>query len=95
MNAQYVLTFLIVALAIYRLSIMITTEYGPFDVFESLRNGLPKASMLGKLVRCPFCVSMWLGFVGSALLPWLGFVWYLTIAFALSGVATILVKRYG
>lgn len=95
MNAQYVLTFVVAALAVYRLSIMIATEYGPFDVFERVRNWLPKTSMFGKLLRCPFCVSMWLGFVGSALLPWWGFVWYLTVAFALSGIATILVKKYG
>lgn len=95
MNIQYVLTFILIALADYRLSVMITNEYGPFDVFENLRNWLPKSSMPGKLVRCPFCVSMWLGFIGALFLPDYGFGWYLTVSFALSGVATLLVKRFG
>lgn len=95
MNLEYVLTFIVVGLAVYRLSVMITNEYGPWDVFENLRNWLPKASMLGKLTRCPFCVSMWLGFVGALMLPYMGFGWYITTALALSAMATLLVKRWG
>jgi len=49
------LRFLILAIATWRVSHMITREAGPFDVFKRLRERLP----LGGLTSCIWCASVW------------------------------------
>lgn len=93
--ANYVLTFGMVALAVYRLSVMLAMENGPFDIFENFRKRLPRAGMLSKLFACPFCVSVWIALAGTPFLPFFGWGFFVVTWFALSGVAVLLVKRFG
>lgn len=93
--ANYVLTFAMVALAVYRLSVMISSEAGPWDTLARMRNALGASTMIGKLVRCPFCLSFWFGLAGTPFLPYYGVGWFIVTALALSGIATLLVKKYG
>lgn len=93
--ATYVLTFVIVSLAVYRVSIMLAMENGPFDLIDRFRRTFPHGSVWAKLFACPFCLSFWFGFAGSVVLPYYGVVWYVVTSLALSAVATMWVKRYG
>ena len=95
MNLDYVLTFSFVALAVYRMSIMLSTEAGPWDMLARLRDKAGQATMLGKLIRCPFCLSIWFGLAGAFVLPYYNGIWFIVSALALSAVATLLVKRWG
>lgn len=52
------LEFLIAALATYRLSLLVSKEYGPLGMFEKLRKAPPKKSDTAKWLECIFCFSM-------------------------------------
>lgn len=95
MDTQYVITFVIVALAIYRLSDTIARDEGPADVFVKLRALFPFTSSAAKGLRCPFCVSFYVSIVGACLLPFYGIAWYIATVFALSAITSILLRRYG
>jgi hypothetical protein len=45
-------------LAVYRVSHMIAFEDGPGDIIALMREGAG-ANRIGKLMDCPFCVSVW------------------------------------
>ena len=49
---------LLTILAVWRLSVLIAYESGPFEVFSALRRGFVRAG-LGKLVGCFYCLSVW------------------------------------
>lgn len=49
--------FIVGCLATYRLTVLIARDAGPFQVFKRLRS-LDKGT---KMLRCPFCVSIWVG----------------------------------
>lgn len=51
------LEFWVSALACYRVTILISRDLGPFSIFKKLR-GIERCS---KLLKCPFCVSMYVG----------------------------------
>lgn len=71
------LTILIVGLASFRLTRLITSEYGPGDIFLNFRawagvydlgkDGRP-STFFGKLVYCPMCLGMWIS-LALLLLP--------------------------
>lgn len=46
--------FVILALAAYRITVLIARDSGPFDVFKCARARV-------KWLGCPFCVSVWIG----------------------------------
>lgn len=83
------LDFLILSLAVYRLSMFMVYDDGPFDVFQRLResigilyydNGEPiegEYKGWAKLLSCLWCVSVWLGFL-------------LAICYALSPSSTVI-----
>lgn len=48
--------FLVIALAAWRLAFMISSEHGPFRMFDTLRIRLP----LGGLTTCVYCLSVWM-----------------------------------
>jgi hypothetical protein len=50
------LDLLIMILAVWRISHMISREDGPFCVFKRLREKLP----LGGLTACIYCLSVWI-----------------------------------
>lgn len=77
------LTFLILALAVWRISYLLTSEDGPKHIFTKLR-----ALQLGGLFDCIYCVSIYVGFL--ALLLWLWGFHMLLYPFALSGCGLML-----
>lgn len=52
------LEFLIASLAVYRISMLFSKEYGPLGIFEKLRKTTPKHSDTHKWLSCLFCFSM-------------------------------------
>jgi hypothetical protein len=54
--------FMIVTLAVYRLSRIATMEDGPFDVFAKLRGriDLQQRTWIGRGLNCMLCVSFWM-----------------------------------
>lgn len=95
MTLDYVIEFIIIALAVYRLSVMIASEHGPFDVIDWTKDRFKQGSMMRKLLNCPFCLSVWFGVLGACFLPFYGFGWYGVTVFSLSGVTTLLLRKYG
>jgi hypothetical protein len=88
------ITFWIAALACYRITVLITRCLGPWDVFAKLR----KIDRCSKLLKCPFCVSVWIGlFISLGL--WLdGYVepipiWF-CLSMALSGITIALDRTF-
>lgn len=82
------LTLIIAALAVYRVSRMVTDEEGPFALFSRIRDRFPPTNWVGRGLECVLCVSFW------AALPvawWLGGPWGLTWP-ALSAVTVIIRK---
>lgn len=79
--------FVLGCLATYRISLLFTSEYGPFGMFEELRKAPPKKSDTARWLSCLWCFSMTaaafvyvlLWFVGvrqhwaEGLLVWLSF----------------------
>lgn len=92
------LTFLIAALAVYRIAILIATEEGPFSVFEKLRawaERLPLANnWIARGLACPLCISFWAGFVASVVF-YQSLPQYILTALALSAVTVVIHKFLG
>ena len=73
---------LVLGLACARLSIMLSEDFGPWDIFEKLRHALGVryderseaygTTMLSRGIICPYCNSVWIGIA-------------LTILFVLAG----------
>lgn len=53
-------TFLLCALAVYRLSLLISKEDGPAWIFRKLRRAVPAHSSAKKGITCQLCVSVWM-----------------------------------
>lgn len=75
------LSFVIVVLAVWRVSVIIAQDEGPFSVFERVRGRIDpnQSTWLGRGVRCVGCVSFWVALVALILLDipnpiwvWLG-----------------------
>jgi hypothetical protein len=52
------LWFIICWLAVWRITMLLCYEAGPFDVFAWIRVGFVRVG-LHRLIRCPHCVSFW------------------------------------
>lgn len=70
--------FVIVTLAVYRVSRMITMEDGPFDVFARIRGKIDpgQKTWIGRGLGCVLCVSFWIAglaalIVGATWIEWL------------------------
>ena len=92
------MTFVLLALAVYRLSHMVTNEEGPFELFATLRDALggnQQATWVGRGIVCILCVSFWVGLLGAvALWFWqVVAVQFVVYALALSG-ATLALKKW-
>jgi len=48
------------ALCVFRVSLMLSKELGPFRIFERLRNSVPKSSSFYIGIRCLWCVTVWI-----------------------------------
>lgn len=52
--------FLLYALAVFRLSLLLSKEDGPAWVFRKLRRAIPKESSAKEGIQCQWCVSVWM-----------------------------------
>ena len=97
------LEFLVLALAVWRLTSLLVWEDGPFEMFANLRlllgvryDEYSKAygtNWLAKGVVCPACASVWFGLALAVLyFFWTDCVW-LALPLALSAAA-IMVERW-
>jgi len=64
------LALTILFLATLRISNLVTTEDGPFDIFQRIRDyfytenvNYENQGFFYKLLNCPLCFSVWVGFV--------------------------------
>jgi len=92
---------LILGLATWRLSSLLVNEDGPWEIFARMRTmvgiryneqSLPYATTaLSELFTCVFCMSVWMGFLLTAVY-WLSSKWTILIMspFALSAIAVII-----
>lgn len=67
------ITYIIDAMATYRLSRMIACENGPFDIFEHIRHSrwtVTKYTWVAEGLSCPLCVSFWIAFLIPVLPTW-------------------------
>lgn len=91
--------FLVIALAIWRLSSLLAEEYGPFDIFEKFRTLIGVVydehsarygtNVIAKGVVCVWCNSVWFSALG-ALLVADTVLWWVIDVFALSALAIII-----
>ena len=54
-------SFIIMALATWRISYMMVEEDGPWFIFYKFRERLKTRSMIGTLFACTWCLSVWIG----------------------------------
>lgn len=83
------LTAIVLVLATYRLTRLITADYFPFEKLRDEAHG----TWLGKLITCPFCVSVWVGgfLAGGQALVGAGWGWQVFVGgFALSATTSLL-----
>jgi hypothetical protein len=88
------LTFWICVLACYRITVLISRDLGPLRIFKRLREGYYFSAFL----RCPFCVSIYVGGFISLGLWFSGFseplFIFLCLPFAFSGVTIALDRTF-
>lgn len=96
----------VIGLAVWRVSSLLTSEHGPFHIFSRLRerfgivhngNGRPAQwpdNFWGELLTCVWCISPYVGLFASVLYYLSGsvIVW-LCLPFALSAVAILVNKQ--
>lgn len=82
---------IILSLATYRLSYMVSSEDGPWRVFSKLRKAPPVRSGARQWLSCPFCFSVTAAAVLSLL--WMteepAAVWFVSVL-AISGAAVVI-----
>ena len=93
--------FLLLALATYRMALMISKESGPFWMFRHFRRVVkreaPKKTHMDEGIECLWCVSMQIGIIIaiSAWFLWDHPVYKISVnALALSAVAVILNQKF-
>ena len=89
---------ILLSLANYRLSKLITTESGPFEMFSKLRSYLgrqatiedeyqPARQTIAELFNCPYCIGVWLaGILYVFRKPLKTFI----VVFSISGIQSLL-----
>jgi len=73
------LVFILATLAVYRVSLIICMDEGPFSLFAKLRDRIDpaQATWYGRGLRCVVCVSFWTAIpatflIGGSWLMWPG-----------------------
>lgn len=56
--------YLLILIVVWRLTHLISSEDGPFDLIIRLRK-LMGNSFFGKLMDCFYCLSIWIGLAGA------------------------------
>ena len=77
------LQFVLLSLAVWRLTALLVYDDGPGDVFVSLRDAI------GGPLHCFWCTSVWVGFLAS-LVFYNGLIEWMMWGWALSGVAILI-----
>jgi hypothetical protein len=84
-------TFLIAALAVWRLAYLVVYDEGPFGLALKLRGRIDpdQATWIGRGINCMVCVSFWLAWLilGVLFVPW---GWIVVWGLALSGAVSLL-----
>jgi len=88
------LTFLLAALATFRLAYLVSQEEGPWSLATRLRGALDpdQQTWLGRGLNCVFCVSFWAAWPTLALAA-TSWGWWVVAGLALSSVSMLL-KRW-
>lgn len=84
------ITLVVAILAVWRATVMVTEDEGPFSVFARLRDHLDpyQKTWVGRGINCPWCVSWWVALVAATWLWYFGFIALPTLPlwwFGLSG----------
>jgi len=92
--------FIVLALATFRISELITYENGPWDMFLELREFLGAEkdepdTFFGNLLACVRCNSVWVGTILTLLYLIIPLSVYLAFPFALSAIAVFLSNKLG
>lgn len=102
MDKRSVIPFVLVALTVYRISYMLTSEDGPFYIFSRWRNALMqwerrrgKPHWIIDGAHCILCVSVYVSFLGALFVPFTRVRDYAIIALALSSITVLIKKRFG
>lgn len=88
---MHITTFLILSLAVWRISNLLVNEDGPYQMLAEFRHSAVKVT---HLFECVFCLSVWLGLIVAV--AWYFYPFWavvVTLPFALSAGA-ILADRY-
>jgi len=88
LTMHYGFRFILAALAVWRLTHLVSKEDGPWDLFRRFRSAA-RPTVFGRLVSCFYCVSVWASlpfawFVGGSILEMIVGWW------AISGAAVLL-----
>lgn len=82
-------------LTTYRISVAVAREDGPFACFLWLRNRFLGENWLADGIRCPYCISVWVGLSLGLYLAYLGYYpWNVAVLVGLgfSGATLVLDK---
>ena len=68
MNIDYGL-FILVSLAVHRVSYLLSYEEGPFGIMSWLRGKIDpnESTWLGRGLHCIRCISFWISLIGAAI----------------------------
>lgn len=89
------LDFILISLAVWRISRMIAMENGPFNVMDSIRHRLGAhkgETWIQQGIVCVGCISFWVGMIAAVIV---GGPWWVVIlhGLAFSAVSVILMRR--
>jgi hypothetical protein len=91
------LAFVILSLAVWRVSRMLTMEDGPADVLQRIRTALgvhKQETWVHRGLACVACVSFWIGLFAGV--TWRGVnIEGVMSGLAISAVSVVLMKRVG
>lgn len=86
---DFLISFSLSVLAVYRVSYMIAVEDGPFDLYVMLRSKFNQATWIGRGLVCPLCISFWLSMIPAVFMP----VPFILNWLAIAGMCLIIHKR--
>lgn len=84
-------TFVLAALAVYRLSRMLTDEEGPFMIFTKLRGLAKPDTWVGRGLECIMCMSVW---VALAVALYIDLTWTLPLTWLALSSVTVLIRKW-
>lgn len=88
-SVDFMISFAMSVLAVYRVSYMIAVEDGPFDLYVMLRARFNQATWIGRGLVCPLCISFWLSAIPAIFMP----VPFVLNWLAIAGTCLIIHKR--